>query len=65
MGLMVDSLMRCCFKQMSSDNISVVLICFNNFKNLFESSNLDKHAEKLRKTRNENIVSYSLKANLS
>lgn len=65
MGLIVDSLMRCCFKQMSSDNISIILVCFNNFKSLFESINIEKHADKLKKTRNDNIVSYSLKANVS
>lgn len=65
MGLIVDSLMKSCFKQMSSDNISIIFIAFNNFQKLFELENLESKAIKLKKTRNENIVNYSLKTNIN
>lgn len=61
MGLIVDSILKSCFKTLSSDNLSVILICFKNFKNLFENPNLEKHALKLKNTKNENISPYSLK----
>lgn len=64
MSLIVDSLMRACFKKMSSDNITIILICFKNFKQLFETNDLEKNASKLKKMRNENIVSYTFKSNL-
>ena len=65
MGLIVDSIMRACFKQMSSDNISVILVCFNNFNKLHSEEKLDQIAKKLKKMKNESIVSYVFKGKVS
>lgn len=65
MGLIVDSVMKSCFKQMSSDNISIILIAFKNFQKLYDLEDLEQRAAKLKKTRNENIVAYSLKTNIN
>jgi protein phosphatase 2C family protein 2/3 len=61
MGIVVDSVMKSCFKTLSSDNLSVILICFSNFKSLFENPALEKNALKLKHLKNENINTYSLK----
>jgi len=65
MSLMVDSIMKASFKQMSSDNISIILICFENFKKLHLMSNKDlaKKAQGLKKLKNTNIVNYVFKQN--
>jgi len=61
MSLIVDSILRANFKQMCSDNVSVIIICFENFKKIYENSNLSQNALKLKKTKNENIVEYVFK----
>ena len=61
MSLIVDSLMRCCFKTLSPDNLSIILICFENFKRMYENLNLEPNAEKLKQTKNSNIVNYTFK----
>lgn len=65
MGLIVDSIMRCCFKTLSSDNLSIILICFNNFKNMFDSNNLERNAQKLKHTKKEDIYEYTFKEKYS
>ncbi len=59
MGLITDSLIRSCFKSLSNDNISIILICFENFKRLFESSDLKKNALRLKEKPNERIDYYA------
>lgn len=59
MGIIVDSIMRSCFKTIASDNLSLILICFPNFKKLHESISLESAAQKLKYTKNENIFTYS------
>jgi len=65
MGLIVDSLLRSCFKSLSSDNLSLILICFENFKKLWENANLEKNADKLKGTKNSSIINYTLKHQFS
>jgi serine/threonine protein phosphatase PrpC len=61
MGLIVDSILKSCFKTLSSDNLSIILICFPNFRKLFDNNNLETSAHKLKHTKNENIYIYSFK----
>lgn len=58
MSLIVDSIIKCSFKTLSSDNLSVVLICFEGFKNLFDTPNLAKQALKLKEMLNEKLPFY-------
>lgn len=56
MGLIVDSIFKSCFKSYSSDNLSLILICFNGFENLFNSVCLKRNAQHLKEIRADLIT---------
>lgn len=58
MGLITDSIIKSCFKSLSSDNISLILICFESFRRLYETQDLKKVAHKLKLLSNEKISFY-------
>jgi hypothetical protein len=58
MGLITDSIIKSCFKSLSSDNISLILICFESFRRLYETQDLKKVALKMKQLTNENIMFY-------
>lgn len=58
MGLITDSIIKSCFKSLSSDNISLILICFESFRRLYDTQDLKKVAHKLKLLSNEKIMFY-------
>lgn len=58
MGNIVDSILRSCYKSLSTDNVSVILICFNSFKKLFNENDIKIQANKLKDTLNDKIELY-------
>lgn len=60
MGLIVDSIFKSCFKSYSTDNLSVILICFEGFEAIFNTQSLIKSAINLKETRNEIVTLYPL-----
>lgn len=63
MGLVIDSIMRSCFKSLSSDNLSLILICFKGFSQIWEktSKELETKADKLKSLKSGNILRYLMK----
>lgn len=56
MGLIVDSILKSCFKTYSSDNLSLILVCLNGFESLFNSVCLKRNAQHLKEIRAELIT---------
>lgn len=64
MGVIVDSIIKASMKLLSSDNLTMIFVAFNNFKQIFNSNNTEKIALSVSQIKEKNIVLYSFKDNV-
>lgn len=65
MSVIVDSIMKASMKLLSSDNLTMIFVAFNNFNQIFNSNNLDKVALSVSQIKEKNIVLYTFKENVN